>query len=440
MKLRYNKIDMKIKTFRYGVHPEERKELSKNAPIAAVLPGERVAVPMSQHIGAPAEPVVKVGDRVKAGSLIGRATAIVSANVFSSVSGTVAALEMKEGVSGAKCLHVVIENDFKYEEERLAMLTDPGREEIIARAREAGIVGMGGAAFPFDVKLSVKNPVDILLINGSECEPYITCDYRLMLERAEGVVSGVKLVRKALGAKRAVIAVEANKRDAFDALQRYAAAEGIETALVKTKYPQGGEKQLIYALTKRKVPAGKLPGDVGCIVTNAATAYALYEAVVFGKPLYERVVTVSGLAAARPGNFSVRTGTSFKYLAERAGIASDFVKAVQGGPMMGVSMHSLEPSVTKSSGALLLLTEGEIRAVEPTPCINCARCANVCPMSLMPMKTDALILKDKTEETKKYHPELCIECGSCAYVCPAKRPLVQSQRLAKKLILNRERR
>lgn len=409
--------------------------MSKDKPVVPIEAGEFVRIPLSQHIGAPAEAVVKAGDKVKAGSLVGKAGAIVSANVFSSVSGEVAAIESGETVSGGKCLHVVIKNDFEYSEERLKPLGSPTRENIIGRAREAGIVGMGGAAFPFDVKLSVKNPIQTLVINGSECEPYITADYRLMLDNAEGIVRGVELVAKALNAADTVIGVESNKRDAYEALKK-AAGGGIRVELLKTKYPQGGEKQLIYALTRKKVPAGKLPGDIGCIVTNCQTAYALHEAVDFGKPLYERVVTVSGLAAARPGNYFVKTGMTFEELADAAGIRSQYVKAVQGGPMMGISMHSLKPSVTKSSGALLLLTEEEIRGIEPTPCINCARCASVCPMSLMPMKTDALILKDKVVEAKAYHPELCIECGCCAFVCPAKRPLVQSQRLAKKLIKN----
>ena len=409
--------------------------MSKDKPVVPIEAGEFVRIPLSQHIGAPAEAVVKVGDKVKAGTRVGKAGAIVSANVFSSVSGEVAAIESGETVSGGKCLHVVIKNDFEYSEERLKPLGSPTRENIIERAREAGIVGMGGAAFPFDVKLSVKNPIQTLLINGSECEPYITADYRLMLDKAEGIVRGVELVAKALNAADTGIGGESNKRDAYEALKK-AAGGGIRVELLKTKYPQGGEKQLIYALTRKKVPAGKLPGDIGCIVTNCQTAYALHEAVDFGKPLYERVVTVSGLAVARPGNYFVKTGMTFEELADAVGIRSQYVKAVQGGPMMGISMHSLKPSVTKSSGALLLLTEEEIRGIEPTPCINCARCASVCPMSLMPMKTDALILKDKVVEAKAYHPELCIECGCCAFVCPAKRPLVQSQRLAKKLIKN----
>ncbi len=424
---------MKTKTFRYGIHPEERKHLSKDAPVVKIEAGEFVRIPLSQHIGAPAEAVVRPGDRVKAGTLVGKASAIVSANIFSSVSGEVVAVESGETITGGRCMHVVVKNDFEYAEERLEPLTSPAREDIIKRAREAGIVGMGGAAFPFDVKLSVKNPIATLLINGSECEPYITADYRLMLEKAEGVLRGVRLVAAALGAAETVIGVEANKRDAYEALKK-AAGDDVRVELLKTKYPQGGEKQLIYALTGKKVPAGKLPGDIGCIVTNAQTAYALYEAVDLGKPLYERVVTVSGLAVAKPGNYFVKTGMTFAELADAAGVCAQYVKAVQGGPMMGISMHSLRPSVTKSSGALLLLTEDEIRSIAPTPCINCARCASVCPMSLMPMKIDALILKDMVNEAKAYHPELCIECGCCAYVCPAKRPLVQSQRLAKKLI------
>ena len=422
-------------TFKHGIHPKERKELSADCPIEVMPAGDKVYVPLSQHIGAPAEICVAVGDYVKAGTLIGKASSYVSANVFSSVSGKVSAVVRRVNAAGRKIPHVVIDNDGEYAEETLPPLTEPTREEIIARCKEAGIVGMGGATFPTHVKLETKSPVKALIINGSECEPYITTDYRLMLERPENVVAGIKLLATALGTDTVLVGIEGNKRDAIDRMI-YATEndEGILIHELKTKYPQGGEKQLIYALTKEKVPNGGLPSDVGYIVLNISTAYAVYEACVLGRPCYARFMTVSGEAVARPANLYVRTGVPFSEVAEYLGVSEEYVKAVSGGPMMGISLASLEPVVGKGSSALLLLTEREIRAVQPTPCINCARCASVCPMNLMPMMTDALVLQDKIKEAKGFYPMSCIECGCCAYVCPAKRPLVQSQRLAKKLI------
>lgn len=424
---------MRSKTFKYGIHPEEKKEISKGMAIRELCPGSLVKIPLDQHIGKPAVAVVAPGDAVKQGTLIAAAGGFVSANIHSSVSGTVKKVELQPNFRGGKSTCIFIENDFKYETDYLPPVVDFDRETLIKRAREAGIVGMGGAGFPLDVKLSPKNPVETLLINASECEPYITCDYRLMIERAEKILKGIEYLRIAAGAKNAVIGVEANKSDAYAELLRLAPGN-ITVEMLKTKYPEGGEKQLIYALTRKKVPAGKLPADIGYIVSNVATAYAMAEAVDEGKPLIERIVTVSGAAVKKPANYSVRIGTSFAELKEASEGGEDFVKAIAGGPMMGFALHSVDFPVTKTSGALLLLTADEIREVEPTPCLNCGRCANVCPMSLLPMRTDALILHDKIEECKQYHPELCIECGCCAYVCPAKRPLVQTQRLAKKLI------
>ena len=426
---------MKIKSFRYGIHPEERKDISKSMAIEALAPGSLLKVPLNQHIGRPAKAVVAPGDAVKEGQLIAEADGFVSANIHSPVSGTVIKRETLRNYLGTKTECIFIENDFKYVKDYLPP-AEKERSALIKRAREAGIVGMGGAGFPLDVKLSPKGEIRTLLINGSECEPYITADYRLMAERAEKIVRGVEYLKIAAGAENAVIGVEANKADAYAELMKYVSGD-ITVEMLKTKYPQGGEKQLIYALTKKKVPAGKLPADIGYLVSNVATAYAMAEAVEEGKPLIERIVTVSGLAVKKPANYSVRIGTSFRELKEASEAEDDFVKAIAGGPMMGVALHSVDFPVTKTSGALLLLTEEEIRSIEPTPCLNCGRCANVCPMSLLPMKTDALILADKIDECRAYHPELCIECGCCAYVCPAKRPLVQSQRIAKKLIRER---
>lgn len=430
---------MRFKTFKYGIHPKDKKELSKDCLFEDMPTGEKVYIPLAQHLGTPASACVEVGDYVKVGTKIGEASGYVSCNVHSSVSGTVESFVLRENAMGKRIRHVCIANDGKYEEDFMPPLVNPTREDLIARCKDAGLAGMGGATFPTHVKLETKGEIKALIINGSECEPYITTDYRLMLDKPNEVMEGIRYIAKALDAQEIWIGIEANKEDAIRRMEEASKDDkNVKVFELQTKYPQGGEKQLIYAITKRKVPMGGLPSDLGYIVLNISTSLAMYEACALGKPSFSRYMTVSGEGVVRPANIYVRFGVPFSEIVEYLGHKEDIAKVISGGPMMGISLHSFIPVVTKGSSALLLLSEDEIRDVDPTPCINCARCANVCPMGLMPMMTDALILANKVKETKDYHPLSCIECGCCAYVCPAKRPLVQSQRLAKKLIRERK--
>ena len=394
---------------------------------------------MSQHIGAPAEPVVNVGDYVKEGQLIGKSTGFVSANVFSSVSGTVTGFMTLPTAPGGTCNHVVIANDEKYDKVTLPALNDPSPEEIVHRIQEAGIVGMGGATFPTHVKLSPKTHVDTLIINAAECEPYLTSDHRTMLEHGEELLVGVTILMKAIAVEKAYIGIENNKPDAIAHLRRLAQGyKGIEVVPLKVKYPQGAEKQLIYAVTRRKVPCGGLPADVGVVVSNVHTAYSVARAVYNGEPSYKRAMTVSGSGVQNPGNFWVRTGTSYQFIYDTldkdVSLPEKNVKIISGGPMMGFAQPSMRVCTTKGSSSLLFLTEQDVENKNRTQCINCAGCAKVCPMHLMPMKIEAAVLSGDWEDAKKYGVLNCIECGCCAYNCPAKRPLTQAIRLGKKTI------
>ena len=422
-------------TFRRGVHPAGYKELSKDASLVEFPTSEVVSIPLSQHIGAPASPVVEIGSAVKVGTLIGKATGFVSANVYSSVSGIVKGFETKRTAIGSRVSHVVIENDARYEESFLEPLVAPSPEQIKSRIAEAGIVGMGGATFPTHVKFAPRTPVDVLIINAAECEPYITCDYRLCMEKAKEIVEGVKFMMTALGVKVAYIGIEDNKPDAIAVLSSYA-SDTIKVIPLITKYPQGAEKQLIYAITKRVVPEGALPAEVGAVVDNAHTAYAVYEAVALGKPSFMRAMTVSGMACERPGNFWVRNGVTYAEIAAYCGIADNAVKVVSGGPMMGFAQADLTPSCGKGTSSLLFLTDDEISDGDKpiSACINCASCASHCPMHLMPMFIERAVDAEDAAEAKKLHALSCLECGCCSYVCPACRPLVTSMRRAKKLI------
>lgn len=425
-------------TFRRGIHPSEKKELTSGCEFETMPTGDKVYIPLSQHIGAAANPCVQVGDYVSAGTLIGVANGYVSANIHSSVSGKVAGFAARDNAAGRKIDHIVIHNDGLYTEETLPPLTSPTRDEIIARTKEAGIVGLGGATFPTHVKLETKSKINLLIINGSECEPYITTDERMMRTYPQEIIEGIGYIKTALGAQSVAIGIEGNTPQSIAAMQAAIKDPDMRIYELKTKYPQGGEKQLIYAITKQKEPDGGLPSDIGIIVLNISTAYAIYEAVKLGKPCYTRYMTVSGGGIKRPANLFIRIGVPLSEVVDYLGHNENYVKAIFGGPMMGLSLSNLDVVTAKGSSALLLLNDNEIRDIDPTPCINCGRCARVCPINLLPMMTDKLILKNMIAETKKYYPQSCIECGCCAFVCPAKRPLVQSQRLAKKLIRERK--
>lgn len=423
-------------TFKGGVQIQGRKSISKSKSLIDMAAPKNIYIPLSQHIGAPAELVVAKGDYVKAGTLIGKAKGYISANVFASVSGIVQGIVQRPNAQGNLIPHVHIENDFQYEQENLEPLREFDKETILQRIKDAGIVGMGGATFPSHVKFVPPKQVDSLIINCAECEPYITCDYRIMLDRTNEVIQGANYIRIALGVENVYFGIEKNKQDAIDKFRETAIGK-IKIVGLKTKYPQGAEKQMIAAVLKRKVPAGKLPADVGAVVVNLQTCYSIYKAVLFGRPSYKRALTVTGMGVQNPGNFWVRVGVPYSFLFDQCKghrDGSDVKKIVSGGPMMGFAQANLDTVVTKGTSALLFLTEKEIETRGHTACINCAKCAKHCPMNLRPMLIDQCMRADNASEAKRYGVMSCIECGCCAYVCPAKRPLVQSMRLAKKVI------
>ncbi len=433
---------MSLATFKGGIHPPDKKELSKGRAISNTKPPKRVVIPLAQHIGAPCKLSVNVGQEVKKGEIIGAPEGFVSAPVHSSVSGKVIAIGEFPNAMGRMVMSVVIENDGK--EEWTALKDNPdymklSSEELRAKVKDAGIVGMGGAAFPAHVKLSPpkEKPVDVVILNGAECEPYLTADYRLMIERPQEVVEGLRVLMKILGVNKGFIGIENNKPDAVEAMKNAASGESnIQVCALEVKYPQGAEKMLIKAAVDREVPARGLPMDVGVVVQNIGTATAIYEAARYGKPLIERVVTVTGEGIKEPKNLMVKIGTLVSDLIEECGgFKSEAAKVVSGGPMMGFALYSLDVPVTKGTSGILVLPEkGVVHAEEFGPCIRCGRCIDICPMGLMPSMLSVLSEKGFYEETKEYNLFDCFECGSCTYVCPSKRPIVQLIRLAKSLV------
>lgn len=419
----------KGKNYLYGIHVKDEKSLTCDCPIEEMPLPEIVYLSMSQHIGAPAIPVVSVGDYVKKGTLIGQASGAISANVYSSICGEVTAIEDIVNGLGQKQKYVIIKNDGGTDELTFDNLNDFEPSTLVERIRLAGIVGLGGAGFPTAVKLSPKTKLDALIINGAECEPYLTCDYRLMLERTHDVYKGIKYVARALNIKRIIIGIEANKPKAIEAFSSY---DDLEVVVLKKQYPMGSEKHLIYCTTGRKVPIGKMPFDVGCCVQNIKTMVACYEAIELNKPLTETILTVSGRGVKTPKNLKVALGTPFNVIAEYCGgVAENNVKVVAGGPMMGKALISLKHYTRKTDSGILFLKDGETNASTPTNCINCARCAKNCPMRLMPMYIESFALAGDYVNAEKYGAMNCLECGSCAYNCPAKRALVQSISMAK---------
>lgn len=421
---------VKAKFFFGGVHPKGNTKLSAAAPIEVMPSPEVVAVSTSQSIGKPAVVAVAVGQKVKEGELIAKADGEVSSNVFSSVAGTVTEIKEAVGMGGGTETFVFIKSDGSDEKFRFPALTSPSAEEIKERIKDCGIVGLGGAGFPTHVKVAPKTPVDILIVNGAECEPYLTCDHRLMVEKTDEIVRGARLIAKALGVTDIAIGIEKNKPDAIAAFGKY---DDIKVVVLGKKYPLGGERQIAYSVTGRKIPQGKIPAEFGVVVHNVATCYAVCEAVEEGKPLYERVVTVSGKAVKEPKNLLVKVGTSVKEIVEYCGgEAENPKKVVNGGPMTGVALASYEHYAHKTTSGILLLSNKEAAADEPTPCLNCGKCADVCPMHLMPMNAAFYSAAGDFEAAEKYgNASYCIECGSCEYVCPAKRPLIQAIRKTK---------
>ncbi|MEG2541126.1 MAG: electron transport complex subunit RsxC [Clostridia bacterium] len=425
------------RTFRHGTHPSANK-FTKDCAITDFKIPETLFISLSQHIGAPAKAVVAVGDYVKEGQLIGEAASFVSANVFSSVSGTVKGIVKLPTATGGTAEHIEIANDFVYNKVTLPVLKNPSKDEILKRVKDAGIVGMGGATFPTHVKFSPSKPIDTVIINAAECEPYITCDYRLLLDRTEDFLRGVGYIITALGVDKAYIGIEANKPDAIKKLVEIA-PPNILVMKLRTKYPQGAEKQLIYSVTHRMVPTGGLPMDVGCVVSNVHTAYSIAKAMD-GEPLYKRVMTVSGGGVEKTGNFEVRGGTPYQFIYDECRGSKDedvTKKVLSGGPMMGFALASLAPTCAKGTSSLLFLTKKQFCQGEQTQCINCGKCLQGCPMSLVPRDIERATVNGDYEKAFKLGVLNCIECGVCSYSCPAKRPLVQAMKLAKKEIKTR---
>lgn len=422
-----------LRTFKKGIEPNYRKEITSSLEIKPIAPPQKVAIALKQHAGIPAKPCVKVGDSVSIGQVIGIAGDGLSCNVHASISGTVESIDMRLTFGSIRCEHIVIKNDFSGKKTTLAPLDQPIAEDVIERLRTAGIVGMGGGAFPTYAKYSADNVrIDTLILNGAECEPYITCDHRLMLEHSSEIIAGAKIISRAFDITNLIIGIEDNKLDTLSALR----AEDVPVAVLKTKYPQGAEKQLVQVITGKTVPEGCLPRNVGCVVNNVHTMYSAYQALAKGIPLTSRIVTISGQAVKNPGNYIVPIGMSFADVIEAAGgYKATAVKVLNGGPMMGTAVSDLNTHfVTKATSSILFLTEDEINMDMAYPCINCGKCSLACPYKLMPMFIDAYTIGKNYKAAKKYGAINCVECGCCAFTCPAKRPLVQNIRLAKKMI------
>ncbi len=428
-------------TFQGGIHPYDGKELSKDKPIKELKAGTVMVYPLSQHIGAPAKPIVAKGDYVWRGQMIAEAGSFVSAPVHSAVSGTVKAIEPRRVASGDLVMSIVIENDGQDSEVEYYPV-DPEnftKDEILRCVQEAGIVGMGGAGFPTHVKLSPKDPdkIEYVIANCAECEPYLTSDYRRMLEEPERLVDGLKIILCLFDHAQGIIAVEDNKPDCVKLFREMTKNETrISVRALKTKYPQGGERSLIYATTGRKINSSMLPADVGCIVNNVDTIVAVERAVLEGKPLMERIVTVTGDAIKDPRNYKVPTGMSYTEVLEAAGgFTKEPEKIICGGPMMGVAIFGTDVPVTKTSTALLAFTKDEVAAWEPGPCINCGRCLEVCPGRVMPSKLADAAERGDEEAFLELNGMECCECGCCSYICPAKRPLTQEIKSMRKIQL-----
>ena len=433
---------MGLLTFKGGIHPDDGKRFSKDQPIRPVVPQGELVYPLSQHIGAPAKPVVKKGDCVLKGQLIAEAGGFVSSPIYSSVSGKGKGLEQRFNPTGSQVECIVVENDGEYKEVEFTPCEDVtalSKEEIINKVKEAGVVGMGGAGFPTHVKLSPKEPekIEYIIANCAECEPYLTADYRRMLENPEELVAGMKIILQIFDKAKGVFGVENNKPDCIAKLQELTKDEPrMEVCPLQTKYPQGGERQLIYAVTGRAINSKMLPADAGCIVDNVETIIAIYNAVKLGKPVMNRVSTITGDAVANPGNFLYYIGTNYAELVEAAGgFKVQPEKIISGGPMMGFSMFSLDVPVTKTSSSILGFTKDEVAKMEPSACINCGRCVEACPSRLIPSRLADYAEHHDEEKFTKHEGLECMECGSCSFVCPAKRPLKQAIGSMRKIAL-----
>ena len=430
---------MKLATFRKGgVHPSDMKSLSNNRPIERLPIPKELVISMSQHLGAPATAVKAVGDHVSKGEKIGTASSFISADVHSPVDGTVTAIKKVTMANSVVCDALVITPDEQQSEPFTEKrdYSEFTKEQILAEIKDKGIVGMGGATFPAHVKMTIApgKSVQALVINGVECEPYLTADHRLMLERTEQVLEGIMICRKALSPERTIIGIEANKPDAIEKLSKAVAEKGlpIEVMPLKMKYPQGDEKQLLKATINREIPSGKLPLDVGAVVMNLGTTHAVYEAVAYGKPLFERVMTITGDCISRPCNVIAPIGTKVRDLLDFAGgFSSEPDKLVSGGPMMGFAFYDEDTPVAKGTSGILAIADK--KNYRQTHCLSCGRCVSACPMGLMPTKLYALISNGKYEEAMKNNLMDCKECGCCAFSCPAHLDLVHAFKTGKKM-------
>lgn len=436
-------MSAKVFTFKGGIHPPHHKEKTESLPIENALDPKIVVIPLSQHIGAPCDPLVAVGDYVKVGQKIGESKAFVSAPVHSSVSGTVKKIGLHQTPGGSKVNCITIESDGLFNVHESVQpkgdIDKLTREEILSIIKEAGITGMGGAGFPTHVKLTPPKdkPVDTFLVNAAECEPYLTADHRIMLEKADNILVGIKAVMKALGVSKCYVAIENNKPDAIEVMQKTVEGiEGVEVAVLETKYPQGDEKRIINAITGRVVPSGGLPSDVGCVVDNIGTVATIGNVFLTGMPLIQRVTTVTGSAVTNPKNLYIRIGTLFTDVIEQCGgFSEEPGKVINGGPMMGIAQYTTEVPVIKGTSGILILNRKDAGVPEPSNCIRCGKCVDVCPVNLQPFAISRKSILRQFDEAGKLHAADCIECGSCSFICPAKRPLVETIRIAKKEVL-----
>lgn len=434
-------------SFMGGIHPYDGKDLSKSRPIVDVMPGKELVFPVSQHIGAPANPIVKKGDYVLRGQMIAEAGGFVSAPVYSSVSGTVACIEPRRVVTGDLVNSIVITNDELYREVRYDEVDDVttlSKDEVKERIQKGGVVGMGGAGFPTHVKLSPKDPdkIDYVIANCAECEPYLTSDYRRMIEEPESLVAGLRIILSLFDNAKGILAVEDNKPDCIEILRKLTKDDTrILVKTLKTKYPQGAERQLIYATTKRAINSNMLPADAGCVVNNVDTIVAVYNAVRFGIPLMQRIVTITGDCIRRPQNYRVFTGMMYSELIEQAGgFKKQPEKIVSGGPMMGFGLMDLNVPTTKTASALLCMSRDDVSRSQTKACINCGLCSEVCPGRVVPKMLADLAERGNEEEFVKKNGMECCECGCCSYVCPAKRNLTQSIKSMRKIVLGKRKR